>query len=154
MKFLNLYFNKLKSQKKIVWQKNKYQKGTWPRFNFLQVNKYGKPLQYVFLKNTIYVELKVMKVIIRMVRKKVRRKRLKVWVLFCCNHVWFRKKKNARMGKGKGDYKRNVFRGRACKPVLIFKNISKYRLYRFIKRLNMWNNKFFLFSAYNNAMRK
>lgn len=151
MKLLNLYFNKLKLQKKIVWQKNKYKKDVWSKFSFLNVNKYGQPLNYVFLKNTIYIELKVMKVIIKMVRRKIRRKKLKAWVLFCCNHAWFRKKKNSRMGKGKGDYKRNVFRGRACKPVLIFKNISKYRLIRFTKKLNMWNNKFVLFSSYNNT---
>lgn len=128
-------------------------KGIYPAESFMKCNFRDK-LRYIFLKNSIYIELKVMKMVIKFFRKRTNKRRTKVWVLFCCNHAWFRKKAKSRMGKGKGEYVRNVFRGSNCKPVLIFRNISKMRIIRFTRRLNMWFNKFHAFSSFNSRLKK
>lgn len=58
------------------------------------------------------------------------------------------------MGKGKGEFVRNVFRGANCKPVIIFKYVSRMRILRFTRKLNLWLNKFHAFTSSSTRLSK
>lgn len=105
-----------------------------------------KTFKYICAKQVLYIEFKLLKRILKKLRKRIRRNKFRGYVFFCKNHAWFKKTKNARMGKGKGKYVRHVYISRPLKPLLIVTRISLFRLMKFIRYLNNLGNYFFVFA--------
>lgn len=141
--FVFLYLNKRRSQAKLVLQKNKKKLkfGNFSRHFYLRRPELKKRF-LIFPSNLFYLELRILKVLIVSLRKIIRRKKLKAFVFLCCNHAWFKKSKNARMGRGKGRFSRFVFVCTNLKPVFVFFKISKLRAVKFIERLNCYLRRF------------
>lgn len=142
-----MYLNKKKTQKKLVLQKNRkkiIKTFFFEKFLFLKSSQKNKSY-FIFSKNTFFIELKVLKKIIKSLRKLIRKKKFKAYLYFCANYAWFKKSKNARMGRGKGRFNRFVFLTQSIKPLLIFQKISKNRVIKFKKMLNILLKKFEFF---------
>jgi hypothetical protein len=114
-------------------------------FRFHSTNtKYNK-FWYVFLSNSVYLELKFYRFFFLKLRKLSRRKKFLSLVFIYCNHCFSKKARNARMGKGKGKFVRYVCKKRSLKPIFIFTKISLCRVYRFISFLNKKTTRRFFF---------
>lgn len=140
-----LYLNKIKIQKKIkLFKKRKSNKIT---FNLIKNNFCKKKnfylFRYVYTKLCLFLELKFYRFFFLKLRRLSKRKKFKSFVFLCCNHIFSKKSKNSRMGKGKGKFVRFVFRSKVLKPIFIFKKISKYRVIKFVKYLNKKSEKKF-----------
>lgn len=141
-----LYLNKIKLQKKLkLFKKRKKLKITFNIKNYFFMKKklyyYSK---YIFSRFAMFLELKVYRFFFLKLRRLSKRKKFKSFVLLSCNHMFSKKSKNSRMGKGKGKYVRFVFRTKILKPIFIFRKLSKYRLISFVNFLNKKSeNKFF-----------
>lgn len=139
-----MYYNKRKSQKKLVLQTRRLKPKIFFFEKFMFLNRWKKT-SFLCVKQSIYLELKYLRVLIKFFRKLSKKKRYKIYVRYCCNHAWFKKAKNSRMGKGKGKFVRFFYRSTNLKPLFIFKKISKFRLQKFIKNLKTMGNYFFLY---------
>lgn len=139
-----MYFNKRKSQKKLILQKHRFKPKIFffEKFMFREI---GTRISYLCVKQSIYLELKYMRILIKFFRKMVKKKKYKVYVRYCCNHAWFRKSKNSRMGKGKGKFVRFFYKSTNVKPLFIFKRISIFRLKKFLFNIRTMGNYFFLY---------
>jgi len=139
-----MYLNKRKSQKKLVLQKHRFKPKIFFTDKYMYLSQH-KMYCFICIKQSIYLELKYFKFIIKKFRKLSKKKKFKVWVNFCCNHAWFKKSKNARMGKGKGKFVRFFFKATNCKPLIIFSRISKIRIIKFLKFLKHSGNFYYGF---------
>lgn len=135
---INLYLNKIKIQKKIkLFKKRKF---TSISFNLNQNNFLKKKnfflFRYVYSRFSMFLELKFYRFFFLRLRRLSKKRKFKSFVFLCCNHIFSKKSKNSRMGKGKGKFVRFVFRTKTLKPIFIFKKISKYRVASFVRYLN------------------
>lgn len=139
-----MYLNKRKSQKKLVLQKNRFKPKIYNFRKYMFKSFFGK---YAFLciKQSVYLELKYIKILIKFFRKLAKKKRYRLYVNYYCNHAWFKKTKNSRMGKGKGKFVRYYHKAKNIKPLFIFKYVSKFRLKKFLFNLRTMGNYFYFF---------
>lgn len=139
-----MYFNKKKSQKKLVLQKNRFKPKIKFYKKFMFKNFFVKSA-FLCVKQCVYLELKYLKILIKFFRKLSKKKKYKIYVNYCCNHAWFKKTKNSRMGKGKGKFVRYFYKSTNVKPLFIFKTVSRIRLKKFLFNLRTMGNYFYIF---------
>jgi len=144
-----MYLNKLKTQVKLV----KFKKRFVPKlifkeniFSLVFKKTFFTKFSYIFLSNSINIELFFYKFFIKKLRKLSRRKNFKSFIFLYCNHCFSKKSKNSRMGKGKGKFVRFICRKYFLQPVFVFSKISSIRIQKFTTFLNTKSrNKFFYF---------
>ena len=142
-----MYFNKRKSQRKLVLQKKR--KATLTFFDptrLMFLTSFFKHYKFIGATQTAYIELRFVRYIARKFRRRTRRRKYKGFIFFCCNHAWFKKSKNARMGKGKGRFVRYTYLSKPLKPIFILSQLSTFRVSKFIRYINNFGKYFFLFS--------
>lgn len=138
-----MYLNKLKLQKNLKKFKNrKLQNFVFDDNLFSILNNFYifSNYTYVFIKNKLFIELKLYRYFFLKLRRLSKKKKFKTYVMLCCNHCFSKKSQNSRMGKGKGKFLRYVFRYKTLKPIFMFKLMSKSRITKFTNFLNKKNS--------------
>lgn len=106
----------------------------------------------VFVKAGGNLELFIYKRVIRRFRKWVKRKKYKVRFKFTPNHIFSTKNKNARMGKGKGKYKRLLVRFNAYDPFMVVEGIAPVRLIKYFSWMELYFRNTFVVSFSNKTL--
>ena len=144
-----MYLNKAKIKNKLkLFKKRKKQKLIFKDSIFFLKNKFRLYKKYItiYIKQKIFLNLKIYKFFFLKLRRISKKKRIKTYVNINCNHFFSKKSKNSRMGKGTGKFLKFIFRTKSLKPIFIFYKMSISRALKFIRFLNKKSsNNFFLF---------
>lgn len=100
--------------------------------------KYSFKNYSLYLKNTILVELYLIKKLLFRLKRVYKKKKISLFINLNKNHIISKKPKNSRMGKGKGRFVRYVYKIKLFTPIIRFNTISDSR---FVSTQNVLNRK-------------
>ena len=132
------------SKKKEVKAPSRFKRRKCPKlaWNNLPLNR----RTYVFYGPGGNFELPIMRIIIKTFRRRSRRRGYRLNFFFKPNYFIFRKGKNARMGKGKGRFKRLSLNLRKNKLFMAISGLSHTRVLIFFKNISRKTNLRFVVS--------
>jgi len=124
-----MFYTKITDKKKL----RKFKKRSEPGLDF-KTPPYNRRT-YVYYPSGGNMELIIYKYIIKAFRRKSRRRRYKLNFFIKPNYIITKKSKNARMGKGKGKFRRFSLKLRKNKLFMAINGLSHYRIVRFFKKI-------------------
>lgn len=144
-----MYLNKIEIQKKITRFKRRKPTKLGLRLNLFKIKQHNFAFTkyvHIYFKDLNNLELKFYKFFIINLRRFSKKKKMIAYIFLTANHCFSKKSTNARMGKGKGKFRRLVNNRKALKPLFIFYKFSLIRIIKFKHYLNKrFLNKFFIY---------
>lgn len=123
-----MFFNKVSNKKKL----KKFKQRRAPRTYTLGTRK--THYSYIYAKCGGLAELRLHKLILRKFRRRAKRRKFKMIFFFLPNYSYSKKSTNARMGKGKGKFRRLLARLKTHQPLVALRGIAFTRVLLFIKK--------------------
>jgi penicillin-binding protein-related factor A (putative recombinase) len=133
-----MFYTKITDKKKL----RKFKKRSEPRLDFKKVPHNRRT--YIYYPSGGNIELVIYKYIIKAFRRRSRRKRYKLNFFFKPNYVITKKSKNARMGKGKGKFRRFSLKLSKNKFFMAISGLSHHRIVIFFKKIKKTSGLYFL----------